>query len=240
MARKSHVFCSYTSWLFYFVQRHCQPLYEELNLSSKRFTFHIPCFNNKSFVTTIIRRNIVFTLLELLIVIAIIIILAALLLPSLRKAKEMGNRISCAGNLKQYGVAFLQYTTDNNEWLMYSTANASVGQPNKTWYQLLEDDYLGKRRFKCLSAKVGLNLAYMYGFNHKIAHCRFVNAKSWLLIDANWYFINPPTQVPSDSVEIRHSGAANLLFGDGHVETKKLMEINNISPFNSYPVIEIP
>ena len=50
-----------------------------------------------------------FTLVELLVVIAVITILAALLLPALRKAKEIANMVVCANNLKQQGVATVSY-----------------------------------------------------------------------------------------------------------------------------------
>ncbi|HEY3328738.1 MAG TPA: DUF1559 domain-containing protein [Capsulimonadaceae bacterium] len=72
-----------------------------------------------------------FTLIELLVVIAIIAILAAILFPVFATAREKARQTTCASNMKQLGLAFVQYTQDYDE--DWPVGNQSNGD-GSGWY----------------------------------------------------------------------------------------------------------
>jgi len=63
-----------------------------------------------------------FSLVELLVVVAVIAILTGLLLPALKKAKDVAKAIHCVNNLKQAGVGMTMCADDHNDYL-----------PNSMW-----------------------------------------------------------------------------------------------------------
>jgi prepilin-type N-terminal cleavage/methylation domain-containing protein/prepilin-type processing-associated H-X9-DG protein len=109
-----------------------------------------------------------FTLIELLVVIAIIAILAAILFPVFAKAREKARASSCMSNVKQLGLAAMQYKQDYDEqwplqgWNKYDTT--TWGPANAGYWGGEIGPYVkNKQLFICPSATLKTTCNYIYG-----------------------------------------------------------------------------
>jgi prepilin-type N-terminal cleavage/methylation domain-containing protein/prepilin-type processing-associated H-X9-DG protein len=83
-----------------------------------------------------------FTLIELLVVIAIIAILAAMLLPALASAKARAQRMQCMNQIRQLGLGFPLFASDNGD--MLPPAGWADGSATGPHFQISWDSWLNK------------------------------------------------------------------------------------------------
>ncbi len=105
-----------------------------------------------------------FTLIELLVVIAIIAILAAILFPVFAKVRENARAIACASNLKQIGVGLMQYSQDNDEYLVrnwsgnngWQASDPNAAAPKYKWMDTIQPFVKSAAVFHCPDDSGGL------------------------------------------------------------------------------------
>ena len=187
------------------------------------------------------RRAAAFTLIELLVVIVIIAILAALVMPALSGAKETGNVARCGGNLRQIFLATQGYLADHDNRLMYRLfsgdygydealapyLNAGSGDENGT-----RDAASLKKIFTCPSQKtVNYPMQPGYGMNwyydNQLISKVDQPSQTILLAETRGgggdgsHRADRDSQEPGQLDPTRHTGQANYLFFDGHVQKLK-------------------
>jgi len=147
-----------------------------------------------------------FTLLELLIVVAIIAILAGILFPVFARARENARRASCLSNLKQIGLAGLQYSQDYDERVM----PVSMPGVGKTFY------WWGSWDGTTLKQSEGLLQPYMK--SEQIQVCPSFENKMRAAIGLTGYAYNQkylhPFGSPSVSLAVISAPSQTVLMAD--------------------------
>ncbi|MDX1931694.1 MAG: DUF1559 domain-containing protein [Capsulimonadales bacterium] len=106
-------------------------------------------------VRGVLVRPTAFTLIELLVVIAIIAILAAILFPVFAQAREKARAVSCLANMKNVGIAILQYNQDYDETypIAYQAFNGSfsASRTRMSWPRIIQPYVRNTGIFRCPS-----------------------------------------------------------------------------------------
>jgi prepilin-type N-terminal cleavage/methylation domain-containing protein/prepilin-type processing-associated H-X9-DG protein len=184
-----------------------------------------------------------FTLIELLVVIAIIAILAAILFPVFGRARENARRSSCQSNLKQVGLAMMQYVQDYDERFMVADHEDADGNgvADYAWFRPLQVYIKSEQVFKCPSLgdetnKPNPNTDYILNgfFAHGVSQAIFQQTALQIMVaereknrDVFDYhaWIRDEGSGPEEQFEFRdnisknrHFDGSTYLFADGHVK----------------------
>jgi prepilin-type N-terminal cleavage/methylation domain-containing protein len=130
------------------------------------------------------RAGAAFTLIELLVVIAIISVLLSVSMPSLRRARVLAERTSCAANLKALGSAAAMYDTEYQDYVPICWGNLDPNYPHpwKSWRSRLLDYVTSYEVFNCPGGEDTEALGEVFHCDDEITgfdQCGTVNAGSY-------------------------------------------------------------
>ena len=75
-----------------------------------------------------------FTLIELLVVLSILVLLIALLLPTIKRTRQVARKIQCQSNLRQWMTATVSYVTEFRNTMPYSVWQDGGANWRGAWY----------------------------------------------------------------------------------------------------------
>ena len=193
-------------------------------------------------------RKVAFTLIDLLVVIAIIAILAAILFPVFARARENARRSSCISNLKQVGIAMMQYTQDNDERYMVANHEDDNGDgvADYAWFLPLQPYIKSEQVFKCPSlgsetTTPNPNTDYILNgfFAHGVSQAIFSQTAQQIMVaerkenldvfDYHSWIRDGEEQFEFvDNISRnRHFDGSNYLFVDGHAKWMRYERVFN-------------
>jgi prepilin-type N-terminal cleavage/methylation domain-containing protein/prepilin-type processing-associated H-X9-DG protein len=192
-----------------------------------------------------------FTLIELLVVMAILVILAGLLFPLLARCREQARQIACSSHLQQIGRAHLIYLQDWDErfpsWMQEDPPQAGRASARRYWTEQLQP-YLRSPWILSDSGVVwsgapedGVKLAdyalltwgpdgdstptdpYFRWPGPPLTLAEVTRPAETLCLTDGW----TTTEITWGLV-MRHNGATNALFLDGHTDRLPIGELRRV------------
>lgn len=150
-----------------------------------------------------------FTLIELLVVIAIIGLLAAILFPVFQRVRENARRSRCQSNLKELGLAVMQYVQDYDEHLPQGGEDGPTAVPPEGdgWAVIIQPYLKSTQILQCPCDPRKQNAANPYGSTSYFTDY-YINSN-----------LDNPDPITTDPVGIALSrirfASSTVLFGDG-------------------------